>query len=61
MDIQQVMEIDKQHFMPVYAGRYPLLVDHGKGIKIYDKDGREIMIFWPVWGLIPWAMATQSI
>ena len=45
MDIQQVMEIDKQHFMPVYAGRYPLLVDHGKGIKIYDKDGREYYDF----------------
>src|SRR5690554_2686380 len=45
MDIQQVMEIDKKYFMPVYGGRYPLLVDYGKGIIIYDKDGKEYYDF----------------
>ncbi len=45
MDIHEIMEIDKKHFMPVYSGRYPLLVDYGKGIKLYDKDGREYYDF----------------
>lgn len=31
--------------MPVYSGRYPLLVDYGKGIKLYHKDGREYYDF----------------
>ncbi|MEJ6951548.1 acetylornithine/succinylornithine family transaminase [Natronospora cellulosivora (SeqCode)] len=41
MLIEEIIQSDKDHFMNVYSGRYPLLVDYAKGIKIYSKDGKE--------------------
>lgn len=45
MNIQEVIQSDKDHFMTVYSGRYPLVVDHGQGIKLYGKDGQEYYDF----------------
>lgn len=45
MDIQEIIQSDNDHFMPVYSGRYPVVVDHGTGIKLYGKDGREYYDF----------------
>ncbi len=45
MNIQEIIQSDKDHFMTVYSGRYPLVVDHGKGVKIYGKDGKEYYDF----------------
>lgn len=40
MKINEIVQSDKNYFMSVYSGRYPLFVDHAKGIKIYSKDGK---------------------
>ncbi|NLM97055.1 MAG: aspartate aminotransferase family protein [Halanaerobiaceae bacterium] len=40
MNLEEIMEIDKKHFMPVYSGRYPLVIERGEGVKIYGKDGK---------------------
>lgn len=45
MNIEEIIKSDKDHFMSVYSGRYPLVVDYGKGIKIYGKDGKEYYDF----------------
>ncbi|MFW6287515.1 MAG: aspartate aminotransferase family protein [bacterium] len=45
MNIQEIMQSDKEHFMPVYSGRYPLVIDHGNGVKVYGKDGKEYYDF----------------
>jgi len=45
MNLEEIIEIDKEHFMPVYSGRYPLVVDHAEGVKIYDIDGKEYYDF----------------
>ncbi len=45
MNIQEIIQSDKDHFMTVYSGRYPLVVDHGDGVKIYGKDGKEYYDF----------------
>ncbi|MFW6306993.1 MAG: aspartate aminotransferase family protein [Bacillota bacterium] len=45
MNIDEIIQSDNEHFMTVYSGRYPLVADHGKGIKLYDKDGKEYYDF----------------
>ncbi|MFW6264470.1 MAG: aspartate aminotransferase family protein [Bacillota bacterium] len=45
MLIDEIIQSDKDYFMSVYSGRYPLVVDHAKGIKIYSKDGKEYYDF----------------
>lgn len=45
MNLNEIIEIDKKHFMPVYSGRYPLVIDRADGVKIYGKDGKEYYDF----------------
>jgi len=40
MEIEEIVEMDKKHFMNVYNRKYPLYVEKGKGIKLYSKDGK---------------------
>lgn len=40
MEIEEIVEIDKKHFMNVYSGRYPLYVEKAEGIKLHSKDGK---------------------
>ena len=39
MDEQQIMKCNEDYFMNVFSGRYPLVVDRGEGLKIFDKKG----------------------
>jgi len=45
MLIEEIMQCDKKYFMPVYSGRYPVVIDYGKGCKVYGKDGKEYIDF----------------
>ncbi|ADQ14211.1 aspartate aminotransferase family protein [Halanaerobium hydrogeniformans] len=40
MEIAEIIQSDKEHFMTVYGGRYPLYAEKAEGIKIYSKDGK---------------------
>jgi acetylornithine aminotransferase/acetylornithine/N-succinyldiaminopimelate aminotransferase len=40
MEIEEIVEMDKKHFMNVYSGRYLLYVEKAEGIKLYSKDGK---------------------
>ncbi|RQD78235.1 MAG: aminotransferase class III-fold pyridoxal phosphate-dependent enzyme, partial [Halanaerobium sp. MSAO_Bac5] len=40
MEIEEIIQSDKEHFMTVYGGRYPLYVEKAEGIKIHSKDAK---------------------
>ena len=44
MNKQQVMELDKNYVMHTYS-RIPLVINRGKGVRVWDKDGREYLDF----------------
>ncbi len=45
MDKKEIMKCNQKYFMNVFSGRYPLSIDYGQGIKVYDKDGDEYYDF----------------
>lgn len=45
MNINEIIDCDKKYFMGVYSGRYPVVVDHAKGVVIYGKDGKKYIDF----------------
>ena len=45
MDKEQIMANNDKYFMNVFSGRYPVVVDHGQGAKVYDKNGDEYLDF----------------
>ncbi len=44
MDYKTVIEETEKYYLPVF-GRYPLVIDHGKGCKVYDAEGNEYLDF----------------
>ncbi len=40
MNKENIIKNNEKYFMNVFVGRYPVVVDHGEGIKIYGKDGK---------------------
>ena len=44
MDYKTVIEETEKYYLPVF-GRYPLVIDHGKGCKLYTADGEEYIDF----------------
>ena len=45
MEIEDIIKNDKEHFMNVYSGRYPLYAERAEGITIYSKDGKSYKDF----------------
>jgi acetylornithine/N-succinyldiaminopimelate aminotransferase len=44
VDKNQIMELDRQHYMPVFA-RYPIVLSHGEGPYVYDAEGKKYLDF----------------
>ena len=44
MKKQQVIDLDKQHFMPVF-NRYKVVLSHGEGPYVFDTDGKKYIDF----------------
>ena len=44
MQKQQVVELDKKYFMPVFS-RYQLVLSHGEGPYVFDTDGKKYIDF----------------
>ncbi len=42
---QEILEKDQKDYLPVYGGRYGVVLDHGDGVKVYDNDGKEYIDF----------------
>lgn len=45
MNKEEIMDSNEKYFMNVFSGRYPLVVDHGQGSRVYDKNGDEYIDF----------------
>lgn len=43
--LAEILEKDKNDYLPVYGGRYGIAIDHGEGVKVYDTDGKEYVDF----------------
>src|ERR1700743_2941968 len=41
-DAQHILDRDSAHLLPVYA-RYPVVMDHGKGVYLYDTSGNRYL------------------
>ena len=44
MKVNEIMEKSEQYVLHTY-NRYPVVLDHGKGVRLYDVDGREYLDF----------------
>ena len=44
MDYNTVINETEKYYLPVF-GRYPLVIEHGKGCKLYDANGEEYLDF----------------
>ena len=44
MQKQQVVDLDKKYFMPVFS-RYQLVLSHGEGPYVFDTDGKKYIDF----------------
>lgn len=44
MDVKTVIDETEKYYLPVF-GRYPLVLDHGKGCRLYDAEGNEYIDF----------------
>ena len=44
MNKQQVVETDKQYYMPVF-NRYNIVLSHGEGPYVYDNEGKKYLDF----------------
>ena len=44
MNQKEIMDMAEQYVLHTY-NRFPLAIDHGEGVKIYDADGREYLDF----------------
>ncbi|MDI3547137.1 MAG: acetylornithine/N-succinyldiaminopimelate aminotransferase [Halanaerobiales bacterium] len=45
MQIEEIIECDKKYFMNVFSGRYPVVIDHGTGVRVFGKDGSQYIDF----------------
>jgi len=41
-DAQHILNRDSEHLLPVYA-RYPVVMDHGQGVYLYDSSGNRYL------------------
>lgn len=42
-NLDQIVALDENVYMPVFGKRVPLVVDHGKGVYLYGTDGKKFM------------------
>ena len=66
MTSQEIISLSEQYLMPTY-GRFPVAVDHGKGARLWDPEGREYLDFTSGigvcalgYGYEPWAEAVSA-
>lgn len=45
MKLNEVIELDKKHYMNVFGDRLPVCFEYGKGMKLWDTNGKEYYDF----------------
>ena len=66
MTSEEIRALTQQYIMPTY-GRFPVVIDHGQGARLYDPEGREYIDFTSGigvcdlgYGCTPWADAIAA-
>ena len=66
MTSEEIRALTQQYIMPTY-GRFPVVIDHGQGARLYDPEGREYIDFTSGigvcdlgYGYAPWADAIAA-
>ena len=66
MTSEEIRALTQQYIMPTY-GRFPVVIDHGEGSRLYDPEGREYIDFTSGigvcdlgYGYAPWAEAIAA-
>ncbi len=66
MTSEEIRALTQQYIMPTY-GRFPVVIDHGQGSRLYDPEGREYIDFTSGigvcdlgYGYAPWADAIAA-
>lgn len=42
---EEILAKDQKDYLPVYGGRYGVVLDHGEGVKVYDTEGNAYVDF----------------
>ncbi len=45
MKLNEIMELDSRYYMNTFGSRTPVCFEYGKGIRLYDTEGREYLDF----------------
>lgn len=45
MNIEEIISLDEKYYMNTFGKRTPVCFDHGSGINLYDKNGKEYKDF----------------
>jgi len=45
MKLNEIVELDKKYYMNTFGNRTPVCFDHGKGINLWDSDGKKYYDF----------------
>lgn len=45
MQVNEIKALDQQYFMNTFGERMPVAFDHGKGVMLYDTEGKEYLDF----------------
>lgn len=45
MNLDEIMKLDQEYFMPVFGERFPTLFTHGEGVYLFDRDGKKYTDF----------------
>ena len=45
MNIEEIIELDKQNYINTYGARFPIAFERGEGIYLYSTDGRRFVDF----------------
>src|SRR5690242_13336688 len=46
MNINEIIELDKKYFMNTFGSRVPVCFTHGKGINLWDTEGKKYADFY---------------
>jgi len=60
MESEQIKKIEKKYVMQTY-NRYPIVLDHGKGNYVYDKNGKKYLDFITGIACVPIGHANKEI
>ena len=57
--LDQIADLEKRFLLPTY-NRYPVAFERGKGVFLFDFEGKKYLDFVAGWVLTRWAMLIRA-